>query len=394
MHMPCKAGTQVFKACYRAWSQSANPTPEQEAAADADEKHCLNDEEYVLIVQWRDRQSGEEFKNPNVETESLKPDLWETSFISELMALEGHGVTRSELRVDWENVTIPDHRQSRIAAPHQLSRSQSRSRSQSQSSTLSSLSRSQSQSSTSSSLSRSQSLRQRDRSQSSCRDLPRSIGERSESFDARERSRSLGKRRESFGEVRDEEVGAAVEQRLSLRLSEMSKFQFEYHSDSDDDSPAEDPVPAGKDTVDGSVNASVAALDETREEEEDESGELREGISNPRSPLAPESQVASTRHLLEEGPRSDEHKEEDIPPWQAGGLNQASNALNANIENSQEKPQRQKRYSSLLKKDEEEKQELPTGPGLMRTKTLPAQARVSLKLELTKSRLERMGSVH
>ncbi|KAF2230689.1 hypothetical protein EV356DRAFT_508300 [Viridothelium virens] len=413
--MPPQAGMQAFKGCHRAWSQAAYPTYEQEAAAQKGECDHADDEEYIVIVQWRDRHSGEAFKDPARATENLKPEIWQTHFLAELDSLADHGVSRTERSVDWEEVALPVRRQSQSQALLQLSRSHSLSHSQSSHSRSRSRSHSQSASQSTSTpvsqspapsagaLSRSQSLRQRARSSSFGRD--RSAGEpaRTESFDARVRSVSLGERHGSLGEVRDEEVGLAVEQRQSLNLCEMAKFQFEVESDDEyeeeevvgeDTKVAGEVETAGRDRADsglGLSNGKVIGLGGIREEEEDEAGELRErgdvdvGYCTPTP--ASSSQVASARAKLEEGPRKSESEARGPVPIRGSLIDDAREKFEAGLS-------RPKRYSSMLRKDEEEKQGVPKGPGLSRTKTLPAQARDSLKLELTKSRMERMSQVH
>ena len=423
-HMPSRAGMQTFQGCYRAWSRSAHATDEQDVANRASKGEDAGDDEHVLIVQWLDRQSGEDFKNPGVEKENLNPQIWQTHFTSELNELEEHGVTRTEFRVDWHPVSVLESHQSQSQSQAflQLSRSQSLSRSHSHSRSHS-RSRSQSQSSNPNHISRTPSLsqRSRSRSQSLNRDRARSIGDRSEStslssFDTRERSQSLGERRGSIGEVRDEEVGVALEQRQSLSLRELSRFQFEADS-SDSDSDYEDGEDGAGDgdgdallearvlpserkdsgTVLSGVNVS-GALGEIREEEEDESGELRESGVDLARPAkvrhGPLAQVASACAKLEENSGAQEREDQGPVPMRGKLIDEARAKLDGGSGQGRRTSQREKRYSGLLDKDVEERQEMSKGPGLERTKTLPVQARDSLKLELSKSRMERMSSVH
>ncbi|KAI9694891.1 MAG: hypothetical protein M1822_000507 [Bathelium mastoideum] len=426
-HMPTQAGTQAFQACYRAWSQSAKLTHEQEAAAQAGASDDADDEDYVLLVHWRDRPSAEAFKDPTLETENLRSDIWYTHFVADLDQLEDDGVARCEFRVDWERVPPPTRGPSRPSsqALQQLSRSRS----------LSSSSRSRSRSSVSADISRSSSLRERPRSRSSygqdgalsSNDDESPQRQQRASFDARERSTSLGERCPSIGEVRDNEVGRAVAQRQSLSLRNLSHFQFEAGSDDDseegygdsDDGDGDnsgalrqgEAVAAGRERKDsgaGLSQKSSGLLGEIREEEEDEAGELRERVADDRGPAAAPAEppapvvapqpVASARAKLEGDAPANETREEERGPIPMRGslVEEARQSIRpgSGVGIGRSRSQRQKRYSSLLNKDEEEKQEEPKGLGLSRTKTLPMQARDSLKMELSKSKLERMGSIH
>ncbi|KAI9663894.1 MAG: hypothetical protein M1821_007384 [Bathelium mastoideum] len=429
-HMPTQAGTQAFQGCYRTWSQSAKLTHEQEAAAQAGASDDADDEDYVLLVHWRDRRSAEAFKDPTLETENLRSDIWYTHFVADLDQLEDDGVARCEFRVDWERVPRSTRGPTRPSsqALQQLSRSRS----------LSSA-RSRSRSSASADISRSSSLRERPRSRSSYGqdgalssnddESPQRQQQQQQqraSFDARERSTSLGERRPSIGEVRDNEVGRAVAQRQSLSLRNLSHFQFEAGSDDDDseegysDSDDGDGDNSGalrqgeaaaagrerKDSGAGLSQKSSGLLGEIREEEEDEAGELRESDRGPAAapaehpaPVAAASQpVASARAKLEgDAPTSEAREEERGPiPMRGSLVEEARQSIRpgSGVGIGRSRSQWQKRYSSLLNKDEEEKQEEPKGLGLSRTKTLPMQARDSLKMELSKSKLERMGSIH
>ena len=385
-HMPSKAGKQAFRGCYRAWSQTASLTHEQEAAAQAGKSTDKDDEGYVLIVQWYDRQSGEAFKNPTIETENLNPDIWQTHFTAEIDQLQEYGITRKQLCVELEHVPMPDRHQSAYQAPLQLSCSQSLSRSRPQSTNESGGS------------SRSQSLRRRTRSQSFGRESVRSVGEELSrgSFDVRERSQSLGERCNSIGEVRNQEVGRAVEQRHSLSLREISKFQFEADSDSDDDDGVGGEATGHKRKDSGTELSSTSGsgLAGIREEEEDESGELRESVANLCPEVTQSMQIESARAKLEGTPPASDSDEEGPVPMRGNLIDEARDRLNTGWRCGLEKRQRKKRYSVLLDKDDEEKQEESKGLGLGRTKTLPMQVRDSLMLELGKSRMERMGSVH